>query len=117
MRLAAEAFNEKPLSADWVRLASELLLLPKIRKSADPKTGLVESKCVALFLKQTPGLGKTQVGEYLSKGPADRYPFHAEVLRDYVNLFEFPASTSFVGALRIFLGHFRLPGDITLSLF
>lgn len=49
---------------------------------ADPKS-------VARFLKDTPGLGKVPVGEILSKGPADMYPFNAEVLREYVDTFDF----------------------------
>ena len=67
---------------------------------------------VARFLKDTPGLGKTQVGEFLSKGPADMYPFNAAVLRGYVNTFDFSGKdSSFVKSLRAFLGHFRLPGE------
>jgi Sec7-like guanine-nucleotide exchange factor len=49
---------------------------------ADPRS-------VAVFLKQTPGLGRTQIGEYLSKGPADQFPFHASVLMHYVDTFSF----------------------------
>ncbi len=112
---------------------------------------------VARFLKGTPGLGKTPVGEFLSRGPVDLYPFTAEVLREYVNTFDFSGAvvvvvvvvtrllflsstlnympshgqdvcffvfifrvicclfagkdSSFVQALRTFLGHFRLPGE------
>jgi hypothetical protein len=29
------------------------------------------------------------IGEYISKGPADLFPFHAHVLREYVNTFDF----------------------------
>mmetsp|Transcript_20608 Transcript_20608/g.29575 ORF Transcript_20608/g.29575 Transcript_20608/m.29575 type:complete len:1961 (+) Transcript_20608:126-6008(+) len=116
LRLASEKFNEKPLSSDWVRFAADLSLLPKIQIGAESTgggagAGLCSAKDIAEFLKNTPGLGKTQVGEYLSKGPADKYPFHAEVLKEYVNTFTFSSSTSFVDALRNFLGHFRLPGE------
>lgn len=116
MRLAAEKFNEKPLGHEWVRFAADLSLLPKIQigmeaTSKGAGAGLCEARHIAQFLKSTPGLGKTQVGEYLSRGPVDKYPFHAEVLREYVNTFDFSPSTSFVEALRIFLGHFRLPGE------
>ena len=78
----------------------------------DSSLGVADAKSVAKFLKNTPGLGKVQVGEFLSRGPVDRYPFHAAVLRAYVDTFDFsgPGST-FVRALRHFLGHFRLPGE------
>jgi hypothetical protein len=116
MKLAAEKFNEKPLGHEWVRFAADLSLLPKIQigmeaTSKGAGAGLCEARAIALFLKSTPGLGKTQVGEYLSRGPPDKYPFHGEVLREYVNTFDFGPSTSFVEALRVFLGHFRLPGE------
>lgn len=54
---------------------------------ADPKS-------VAKFLKNTPGLGKTQIGEYLSRGPVDRYPFHGMVLKSYVDTFDFSGPSS-----------------------
>jgi hypothetical protein len=116
MKLAAEKFNEKPLGHEWVRFAADLSLLPKIQigmeaTSKGAGAGLCDAKAIAQFLKATPGLGKTQVGEYLSRGPPDKYPFHGEVLREYVNTFDFGPSTSFVEALRVFLGHFRLPGE------
>ena len=59
------------------------------------------------------GLGKTQVGEFLSKGPKEIYPYNAEVMRLYVDTFDFGAGTkcSFDKALRQFLGSFRLPGE------
>lgn len=44
---------------------------------------------VAVFLKSSPGLGKVQIGEFISKGPADLYPFHAKVLHGYVRTFDF----------------------------
>ena len=112
--LAAQKFNDAPLKADWIILASELMLLPKIKVELSKKPSidkLVDAKSVALFLKNTPGLGKTQIGEFLSKGPADKYPFHAAVLSEYVNTFTFRKSITFVKALRIFLSQFRLPGE------
>lgn len=59
------------------------------------------------------GLGKTQVGEFLSKGPKEIYPYNAEVMRLYVDTFDFGAGSkcSFDKALRTFLGSFRLPGE------
>ena len=49
----------------------------------------VTAAAVARFLRETPGLGPTEVGEYIGKGPADRYPFHANVLAEYVRTFDF----------------------------
>jgi hypothetical protein len=116
MRLCAEKFNEKPFSHDWVRFASDLSLLPKIQvgcvaTSGGAGEGICDAKSIALFLKNTPGLSKALVGEYLSKGPPDKYPFYSKVLLEYVKTFEFSSKTSFVDALRKFLGHFRLPGE------
>eukprot|EP01034_Spumella_vulgaris_P022368 gene22368-28490_t len=75
-------------------------------------SALADARSVAEFLRYTPGLGKTQIGEYISKGPHDLYPFHKEVLHEYVKLFDFSgANSSFDKALRMFLGHFRLPGE------
>ncbi|CAM9099816.1 unnamed protein product, partial [Ectocarpus fasciculatus] len=106
IRLIAEKFNEKPLNGAWVRFASDLGLLPKIPATAS----------MAKFLKTTAGLDKACVGEFLSKGPKEIYPYHAEVLREYVNTFDFwnkgkAKSGTFVKSLRIFLGQFRLPGE------
>jgi hypothetical protein len=57
---------------------------------------------VARFLKATPGLRKTPVGEFLSKGPADLYPFNAEVLREYVDTFDFSGRLSAYEAMLCF---------------
>jgi hypothetical protein len=116
VRLVTEKFNEKPLSVDWVRFAADLSLLPRIPVGAESSgggvgAGLCPAKDIAVFLKTTAGLGKAQVGEYLSRGPADKYPFHAEVLQEYVNTFSFSTTTTFVEALRTILGQFRLPGE------
>ena len=86
--------------------------LGKSSPSLDVALSIADPSSVARFLKNTPGLGKTQVGEFLSRGPADRYPFHAAVLREYVDTFDLSgANNSFVRAMRLFLGHFRLPGE------
>jgi golgi-specific brefeldin A-resistance guanine nucleotide exchange factor 1 len=118
LRLAAEKFNDKPLKSEWIKFALELGILQPYSNASpkhDSKTEsppLADAKSVAKFLKNTPGLGKTQVGEYLSKGPPDIYPFHAEVLKAYVATFDFSGKySSFDKALRTFLGHFRLPGE------
>jgi len=65
----------------------------------------IGAKNIANFLKTTPGLGKTQIGEYLSKGPPDRYPFHAAVLKEYVDTFDFAGSSSIY--LSIYLSRLR----------
>lgn len=116
VRLVTEKFNDNPLSADWVRFAADLSLLPRIPVGAASTgggvgAGLCPAKNIAVFLKTTAGLGKAQVGEYLSRGPVDKYPFHAEVLQEYVNTFSFSTTTTFVEALRTILGQFRLPGE------
>lgn len=54
----------------------------------EPTTG-IDAAALAKFLRRTPGLGKTQIGEYISKGPPDMYPFHALVLKEYVKTFDF----------------------------
>lgn len=132
LRLVTEKFNESPFKTEWIKLALDLDLLQayasQSASNANPNSILsikvgknmedsaVEAKNIAKFLKLTPGLGKSQIGEYLSKGPKDKYPFHAEVLKEYVGTFDFSEKSSnnkvsFVNALRNFLGHFRLPGE------
>lgn len=107
----AELFNEKPLKSDWIKFALDHQLVKPYTKDTDSKYP-ADPKSIAYFLKETPGLGKTQIGEFISKGPADVYPFHASVLQEYVDTFDFAAQeASFVKALRSFLGHFRLPGE------
>ena len=113
---AAEKFNSNPLSSEWVKYASEMHLLPRIRPDAVSTSGgagegLCDARSIAFFLKDTPGLGKKQVGEYISKGPAEKYPFHAAVLAEYCGTFVFAPETTFVEGFRQFLGHFHLPGE------
>ena len=77
----------------------------------EPSTG-IDAAALAQFFRRTPGLGKTQIGEYISKGPAEIHPFHAQVLQEYVKTFDFSGeNSSFDAALRMFLGEFRLPGE------
>jgi brefeldin A-resistance guanine nucleotide exchange factor 1 len=127
-KLAAEKFNKKPLKSDWIRFAIDLGIMEPSPTSgpvamADgttpaPAPPVVESvtgidaAALAKFLRRTPGLGKTQIGEYISKGPAELHPFHALVLKEYVKTFDFSGeNSSFDAALRMFLGEFRLPGE------
>ena len=122
----AELFNEKPLKFDWIKFALDHQLIKPVVAAVsidtstnntttnvkDKKVYPADPKSIARFLKETPSLGKTQIGEFISKGPADIYPFHAAVLQEYVDTFDFAAQdASFVKALRTFLGHFRLPGE------
>lgn len=94
----AQEFNRG--SRDWMKLAQEVELLP-----ADPT-----AEVIADFLYNTPPLNKTQVGLYISKGPDEKYPFHAQVRTAFCSLFEFK-SLSFSASLRTFLHKFRLPGE------
>jgi hypothetical protein len=148
MTQAAEKFNAKPLKDEWLKVALELGLISllsiesnnsidispnaqdnqaiKLNSSiidtnVDIKT-LIDPKSVAKFFKNTPGLGKVQLGEYLSKGPPETYPFHEKVLTCYCDTFDFTSksdkSSSFDKPLRLFLGYFRLPGNyINISFF
>ena len=110
----AELFNDKPLKTEWIKFAINQQLVkpaaPKNVSSTVDEAHPADAKSIARFLKDTPGLGRTQIGEFLSRGPADKYPFHAEVLKEYVHTFDF-SEMSFVKALRSFLGYFRLPGE------
>ena len=112
------------LQLDWIIFAAELGLLPRTApiSSADskpkgaaspvsPEGRQLDAKAVAKFLKSTPGLGKTQIGEYLGRGPKEVYPFTASVLIEYVNTFDFAGNLSIDKAMRVFLGHFKLPGE------
>ncbi|CAN0516987.1 unnamed protein product, partial [Laminaria digitata] len=69
--LAAQRFNTG--SKGWLEYAQELGLIPT------PKTALA----TASFLKGTLLLDKSMLGEYLSRGPADKYPFNAQVRRSW----------------------------------
>lgn len=136
LRIAAEKFNSHPLKTEWIRYALELNLVSYakqhlihnnsgVKSSNTSNLGMSSSKydkndflntidpsSVAKFLRNTPGLGKTQIGELISKGPPDIYPFHAALLKEYVGTFDFHGKyASFSNALRLFLGHFRLPGE------
>ena len=111
-KLAAEKFNKKPLKSDWVRFAMDLGILEPTPPAAtsvgseelaksdlklvvtEPLTG-IDAAAIARFFRRTPGLGKTEVGEYISKGPPEQYPFNALVLREYVKTFDFSGRCCF----------------------
>jgi len=88
-----EKFNWKPKRG--LKYLIETGHLP----SDDPKD-------VAVFLLNTEGLNKTQIGEYLGEG--DEY--NIQVMHAFVDLMDF-SNLSFVTALRVFLQSFRLPGE------
>jgi len=118
LALIVEQFNTNPFSKDWVKLSISTNILPSapigladsLSPVASSSSTAADPKALALFLKQNPGLDKTRIGEFLSKGPAEKYPYFAEVLKEYVNTFDF-VGASFDHALRTFLGYFRLPGE------
>jgi len=51
-----------------------------------------------------------QVGQYIGKGPAEKYPFVRDVLQAYVATFDFKG-LPFDASFRRFLEQFRLPGE------
>lgn len=112
LSLIASAFNEDPFEDTWIRIAKEHQILPTISKSEEKVTHSlgVAAEDVAGLLYSTHGLNKANIGEYISKGPREKYPFHAEVLRQFVKRFDFTELT-FAGAIRKFLSKFRLPGE------
>ena len=61
---------------------------------------------IARFLRFTPGLSKSQIGEYLGKNQEE----NKETLYEYVHTFDF-TNTTLLTALRMFLDTFLLPGE------
>lgn len=96
----ATMFNQDPMGDKWRTLAVE--------------QGVLDSNIsvhgVAELLHTAPGLDKSQLGIFLSKGPDKEYPFHAEVRASFASLYDF-ADLPFALALRKFLSKFRLPGE------
>lgn len=95
-------FNLNPLKAEWQSYALDAGIVESVVKNKEElKTALndpINKKCVdhlavpksvGQFLRFTPGLSKTQIGIYVGKGPADLFPFHAAVLHEYVDTFDF----------------------------
>jgi brefeldin A-resistance guanine nucleotide exchange factor 1 len=91
---AAEAFSRSPDEA------FELL------QGCGYWAGPPDAAMVGSFLRNTPGLDKKKVGEYLGKNK----PFVLEVLEAYVATFEFK-SAKFNDAVRTFMQSFRLPPE------
>ena len=65
---------------------------------------------MARFCRQTPGLDRVKLGDYLAMGPVEEYPFNQAVLAAYSGLFDFHGKM-LDAALRKFLERFRLPGE------
>jgi brefeldin A-inhibited guanine nucleotide-exchange protein len=61
---------------------------------------------IAAFLKNTSGLNKTLIGDYLG----EREDFSLKVMHAYVECFDFQG-LDFDEAIRVFLQGFRLPGE------
>ncbi len=104
LKFIVEDFNQKPLKQDWLRFAVEAGLIVKNEPlSADTAAassgssgtnnvdmhGIINVASLAQFLKCTAGLGRTQIGEFISKGPPEVHPFHAKVLKEYTKTFDF----------------------------
>jgi len=118
LALIAIAFNEDPFADTWIQISKEHNILPTlvVPKSQSPTDQRiihplgVAPDDVAGLLYSTHGLDKANIGEFISKGPKEKYPFHAQVLEHFVARFDFSDST-FAGAIRKFLSKFRLPGE------
>ncbi|KAJ3261296.1 GDP/GTP exchange factor for ARF, partial [Borealophlyctis nickersoniae] len=93
LKEGAERFNEKP--SEGIKFLQEHNFLP------DP----VDPVSLARFLKTTPSVNKTLLGDYLSK------PKNAEILKAFVNLMDFRGGKRIDEALRLLLESFRLPGE------
>jgi len=93
-------FNQNALGKEWIAAAEEMGIFPTP----------ASARSIASFLYSQPKLDKTQIGLYLSKGPKEKYPFHAETLESFSSLFDF-GGLPFSSALRAFLLRFRLPGE------
>lgn len=81
---------------------------PKKGLAAMQSQGLVGHTAldVARFLRDSKGLSKTSVGEYLGEGE----PFPISVMHEYIDLLDF-TGVEFDDAIRALLDNFRLPGE------
>lgn len=95
----AEIFNTNSSGEGWMIRGKDL------------GVPLTTPEDVADVLFQAPGIDKGVLGEYLGKGPAEKYPFEDSVRRAFVARFNFSKNHNFASALRIFLQKFRLPGE------
>ena len=67
LSIVVKKFNSKPFGKEWIREGVELEIF------VEP----VMPRSIAQFLRSAPNLDKTQIGEYISKGPPEKYPFHS----------------------------------------
>jgi brefeldin A-resistance guanine nucleotide exchange factor 1 len=95
----AEVFNSDPSKDEWIPRAKDLGIT------------LDKPEDVASALFQAPGVDKTALGEYLGRGPAEKYPFEDKVRRAFVAQIDFTTHSHFAKALRVFLHKFRMPGE------
>ena len=77
--------------------------------------GLLEStsdgaKVAELLYHAPEDLDKKRLGVYLSRGPEEKFPFHASVRSHFASFYDFTGLT-FAAALRKFLSKFYLPGE------
>jgi brefeldin A-resistance guanine nucleotide exchange factor 1 len=94
----AKAFNSNPTGKDWLKLGKDLSILDET------------AECIAKMLHTAPGIDKNQIGLYLAKGPAEKYPFEHEVRVAFVKEYDFKGM-HFAQALRLYLSKFRMPGE------
>ncbi len=103
LKTISEQFNDKPLKQEWMKIAVDSgLIAIQENSEAENLQDKVDAKSVALFLKTIPGLGRPQIGEFISKGPAELYPFHAKVLAEYVRTFDFSGIVIFTGSITLY---------------
>lgn len=86
-------FNVKPKKGIKFLIENEFIA------SDDPKD-------IAVFLLNTDGLDKSEIGEYLGEGD----PKNVAIMHAFVDEMEFKDSY-FVDSMRVFLQSFRLPGE------
>jgi golgi-specific brefeldin A-resistance guanine nucleotide exchange factor 1 len=95
----AEIFNSDATKSEWMNGGKDLGFT------------LDTPEDVASALFQAPGVDKTALGQYLGKGPAEKYPFEDKVRRAFVAQIDFTTHNNFAKSLRVFLHKFRMPGE------
>jgi len=90
-----ETFNREP--DDGLKYLQSVHLL------SDP----IDPKAVANFMRNSYGVNKTSIGEYVGKNK----PQNISTLHAYVQTFDLKSHNSFIDCLREFLENFRIPGE------
>jgi brefeldin A-inhibited guanine nucleotide-exchange protein len=99
MNKAAQKFNLKPKNG--LKYLTDKGYLPK-----EPKEAMLKGICK--FLKGTPALSATKIGEFLG-GDAE---LNRDALSWYIDEMDFTSrDLSFVDALKLLLQGFRIPGE------